>query len=262
MYGAVIGDILGSKYEFHNIKTKDFELFQDDMYITDDTVMTCAVIESLMDGVDIRKSIKKWFYRYPNESYGVHFAHWVLSGCRGVNPSNGNGSAMRVSPVGMWASSEEEVRDFSRAVTYPSHCHPDGLKGAEATAMMVYWARLGYGRMKLEKLFKERYYPEDIDLDAYRNDTTYWGAVCNNTVPQAMECFFKSVSFEDCMRNCISIGGDSDTIGAIAGGVAEAYYGIPEPFLVEMGMYLPLDVETTLGRFYRAVNKDVYRSGK
>lgn len=262
MYGAVIGDILGSKYEFHNIKTKDFELFQDDMFITDDTVMTCAVMESLLDGVDIRESIKKWFYRYPKESYGVHFAQWVLSGCKGNNPSQGNGSAMRISPVGMWADSEEEVRELSRKLTYPSHCHPDGLKGAEATAMMVFWARLGYGQGKLERLFKAKYYPENIDLNVYRNDTTYWGAVCSNTVPQAMECFFRSRSFDDCMRNCISIGGDSDTIGAIAGGVAEVYYGIPEPFLAEMGMYLPLDVKTTLRRFYYAVNKDIYRRGK
>lgn len=249
MYGVAIGDLLGSKYEFNNIRTKNFALFQSDMFITDDTVMTCAVMESLLYGKDIRKSISKWYHRYPMASYGTHFRWWVDGGCKGDNPSMGNGSAMRVSPVGMFAHTEEEVRRLSRAVTYPSHCHPDGLKGAEATAMMVFLARQGCGRFVMETRFRE-YYPQGVDLDAVRSDTTYWGAMCYNTVPQAMECFFRSVDFEDCMRNCISIGGDSDTIGAIAGGVAEAYYGVPEPFLVMLGEFMPDDIQNVFWHFY------------
>lgn len=254
MYGVAIGDLLGSKYEFRNIKTKDFELFQKDMFITDDTVMTCAVMESLLDNVDIRQSIIKWFHRYPRESYGVHFANWVLSGCKELQFSMGNGSAMRVSPVGMWARNEQEVKALSRKVTYPSHCHPDGLKGAEATAMMVFLARHNMGRFKLEDRFR-KYYPKRVNLDKVRADMEYWGAVCYNTVPQAMQCFFESVGFEDCMRNCISIGGDSDTIGAIAGGVAEAYYCIPEPFLVKLGKFMPEDIADVFERFYNACEK-------
>lgn len=254
MYGVAIGDLLGSKYEFNNIKTKDFELFQNDMFITDDTVMTCAVMEALLGGGGIRDSIKKWFWKYPYESYGVNFRYWVMSGCKGNQDSKGNGSAMRISPVGLWAKDEDECRELVREFTLPSHAHPDGLKGAEATAMMVYLAKRGEGRFEMLERFR-KYYPEEVDLDAVRADMEYWGEVCYNTVPQAMECFFQSVSFEDCMRNCISIGGDSDTIGAIAGGVAEAYYGVPEAFLVRLGRFMPEDILSVFERFYDACER-------
>lgn len=259
MYGAIIGDILGSKYEFHNIKTKNFKLFDEDMFYTDDTVMTCAVCTTLLDYFPITESIKKWYRRYPDESYGTHFRAWVEGGCKGISHSMGNGSAMRISPVGMCAENEEDVRRISRKLTMCSHSHPDGMKGAEATAMMVYLARNGWTKDDLERRFHEDYYAQKPDLDALRNDTTYWGEMCYNTVPQAMECFFRSVSFEDCMRNCISIGGDSDTIGAIAGGVAEAYYGVPAPFLVRLGHYLSHEILDVLELFYRRYGDDNWR---
>ena len=256
MYGVAIGDLLGSKYEFNNIKTKDFELFQPDMFVTDDTVMTCAVIETLLDGVEPVESFLKWYRRYPRESYGGGFRNWLENRGSYKSRSCGNGSAMRVSPVGWLAKTKEEVVSNSRLVTWNSHFNPDGFRGAEATAMMVFWAKSGMKKKDMEENFKGLYYNEHIDLNKVRNDPTYWGELCYNTVPQAMECFFSSENFEDCIRNCISIGGDSDTIGAIAGGVAEAYYGVPEDFLEKLYDYLPDDIAKTLARLYKESEKD------
>ena len=229
MLGAVIGDVVGSRYEFNNIKTKDFELFGKGCYATDDTVMTCAVAEVLInkkqnDKDYIIDTLKKWGKRYPQAGYGGHFGCWVLGNEREPYNSYGNGAAMRVSAVGWIAESEEEVKDLSRRVTEVTHNHPEGIKGAEVVAMCIYYAKQGKDKAFIKE-YVEKYYNLDFDYDDLRKTYIHAEEICQNTVPQAIFCFLISDSFEDCLRTTISIGGDCDTTAAISCAIAEAYYG-------------------------------------
>lgn len=229
MLGAVIGDVVGSRCEFNNIKTKDFELFGKGCYATDDTVMTCAVAEVLInkkqnDKDYIIDTLKKWGKRYPQAGYGGHFGCWVLGNEREPYNSYGNGAAMRVSAVGWIAESEEEVKDLSRRVTEVTHNHPEGIKGAEVVAMCIYYAKQGKDKAFIKE-YVEKYYNLDFDYDNLRKTYIHAEEICQNTVPQAIFCFLISDSFEDCLRTTISIGGDCDTTAAISCAIAEAYYG-------------------------------------
>ena len=229
MLGAVIGDVVGSRYEFNNIKTKDFELFGKGCYATDDTVMTCAVAEVLInkkqnDKDYIIDTLKKWGKRYPQAGYGGHFGCWVLGNEREPYNSYGNGAAMRVSAVGWIAESEEEVKDLSRRVTEVTHNHPEGIKGAEVVAMCIYYAKQGKDKAFIKE-YVEKYYNLDFDYDDLRKTYIHAEEICQNTVPQAIFCFLISDSFEDCLRTTISIGGDCDTTAAISCAIVEAYYG-------------------------------------
>lgn len=229
MLGAVIGDVVGSRYEFNNIKTKDFELFGKGCYATDDTVMTCAVAEVLInkkqnDKDYIIDTLKKWGKRYPQAGYGGHFGCWVLGSEREPYNSYGNGAAMRVSAVGWIAESEEEVKDLSRRVTEVTHNHPEGIKGAEVVAMCIYYAKQGKDKAFIKE-YVEKYYNLDFDYDDLRKTYIHAEEICQNTVPQAIFCFLISDSFEDCLRTTISIGGDCDTTAAISCAIAEAYHG-------------------------------------
>lgn len=229
MLGAVIGDVVGSRYEFNNIKTKDFELFGKGCYATDDTVMTCAVAEVLInkkqnDKDYIIDTLKKWGKKYPQAGYGGHFGCWVLGNEREPYNSYGNGAAMRVSAVGWIAESEEEVKDLSRRVTEVTHNHPEGIKGAEVVAMCIYYAKQGKDKAFIKE-YVEKYYNLDFDYDNLRKTYIHAEEICQNTVPQAIFCFLISDSFEDCLRTTISIGGDCDTTAAISCAIAEAYYG-------------------------------------
>lgn len=229
MLGAVIGDVVGSRYEFNNIKTKDFALFGKGCYATDDTVMTCAVAEVLInkkqnDKDYIIDTLKKWGKRYPQAGYGGHFGCWVLGNEREPYNSYGNGAAMRVSAVGWIAESEEEVKDLSRRVTEVTHNHPEGIKGAEVVAMCIYYAKQGKDKAFIKE-YVEKYYNLDFDYDDLRKTYIHAEEICQNTVPQAIFCFLISDSFEDCLRTTISIGGDCDTTAAISCAIAEAYYG-------------------------------------
>lgn len=263
MIGAILGDIVGSLYEFDNIKTKDFELFHIDCSFTDDTVMTVAVAESLIKTpcideenigefkerlIDVMHEIGA---KYPDCGYGGYFLDWITQGIREPYNSFGNGSAMRVSPVGWYAKTLDEAEMIAKATAEVSHSHPEGIKGAVATAGAVFLARNG-ATMETIKEYAGRYYRIDFTLDEIR-PTYSFDVTCEGTVPQAMQAFFESVSFEDAVRNAISIGGDSDTIAAITGAVAEAYYGIPEDLRETALSYLDdrlLDiVERFEGRF-------------
>lgn len=229
MLGAVIGDVVGSRYEFNNIKTKDFELFGKGCYATDDTVMTCAVAEVLVNNKQNDKdyiidTLKKWGRKYPQAGYGGHFGCWVLGNEREPYNSYGNGAAMRVSAVGWIAKSEEEVKDFSRRVTEVTHNHPEGIKGAEVVAMCIYYARQGKDKAFIKE-YVEKDYNLDFDYENLRKTYIHAEEICQNTVPQAIFCFLISDSFEDCLRTTISIGGDCDTTAAISCAIAEAYYG-------------------------------------
>ena len=232
MIGAIIGDIVGSIYEFNNYRSKDFRLFQDEMFFTDDTVMTIAIAKALKEKGDAGENAIRWMRklgaRYPYSGYGGRFREWLFDESMGPYNSYGNGSAMRVSAVGWFADGIEEVKELSRKVTEVTHNHPEGLKGAEATALCVYHLLNGMGKEELRELVERDYYRLDFTIDGIRESYEF-NESCQGTVPQAIEAFLESRDFEDAIRNAISVGGDSDTLAAITGALAEAHYGVPEP---------------------------------
>ena len=255
MLGAIVGDIVGSVYEWHNIKTKEFPLFRDDCFFTDDTVMTVATADALMNGGksdDFIDAYKKWGQLYPNAGYGGRFGSWIYSSDREPYNSWGNGSAMRVSPcawlmdcgfyarTGCWPSNGWERATISAAVT---HNHPEGVKGAQATTAAIFLCRFyaeGHAfdycepwsiielKAEIKKLLESNLgYDLSHSLDEIR-PTYRFNESCQDTVPQAITAFLESTDFEDAIRNAISLGGDSDTLAAITGSIAEAAYGIPK----------------------------------
>lgn len=234
MLGAIVGDIVGSRFEFDNIKSKDFELFQRECFSTDDSIMTMAVGKAIMecDGDYTSLGDKAVFYMqkigrpYLNCGYGGNFYRWMYTDNPQPYNSFGNGSAMRVSCCGWVAGSPDQAKELSKKVTEISHNHPEGLKGAEATTMAIYLARNGESKENIKKLIDSNYYPMDFSLDQIRDEYEF-DETCQHSVPQALMAFFESTDFEDAIRNAISIGGDSDTLAAIAGSVGEAYYGVP-----------------------------------
>lgn len=238
MLGAIIGDSVGSKYEFNNIKTKDFEIHENDFEATDDTIMTLAVCDILQrhvanDRDEVIDTLRKWARAYPNAGYGGRFFSWALyDDTRKSYHSCGNGSAMRVAACGWYGRDEEEVKELSKAVTEVTHDHPEGLKGAEVTAMCVYYARIGKDKDFIRN-YVEQYYNLDFDYEELRRTYYHGEEICQNTVPQAIYCFLISKSFEDCLRTTISIGGDCDTTAAISCAIAEAYYKEIPTFLSE-----------------------------
>lgn len=232
--GAIIGDIVGSRFEYKNYKGKDFELFNDKCFPTDDSIMSLAIAQAILiskpDYSDLSENAIKCMQeigrKYPHCGYGDRFHRWIFSDNPTPYNSYGNGSAMRVSAIGFVAESINEAKELSRAVTEISHNHLEGIKGAEATSIAIYMARNGSSILEIKEYINKNYYPMNFTLDEIRN-TYHFNETCQGTVPQAFESFFESSSFEDAIRNAISIGGDSDTLTAICGGIAEAYYGIP-----------------------------------
>ena len=234
MIGAVVGDIAGSRFEWNNYRAKDFEFFTNKCFPTDDSIMTLALAEAILvskpDHSDLGKNAVECMQRigrnYPDCGYGGAFGRWMFSENPKPYNSYGNGAAMRVSAAGFAASGLEEAKQMSGMITEVTHNHPEGMKGAEATVTAIYMARTGSTIPEIRDVIDRNYYPMDFTLDGIR-DTYQFNETCQNTVPQALMAFFESTSFEDAIRNAISIGGDSDTVAAITGGVAEAYYGVP-----------------------------------
>ncbi len=238
MLGAIIGDIVGSRFEFKEHKNKEFELFHEYCKFTDDSVMTVAVAlaiiacKNINDENELKNRAVEYMVKlgqkYPNRGYGTGFKNWLFDEDRKPYNSFGNGAAMRISPVGFFCENEQQVKNVAKAVTEISHNHPEGIKGAQATALAVFLARKGWYKQDIKKRITNEYYPElaDMTCDNIR-ENYYFDASCQGTVPQALTCFFDATDFEDTIRNAISLGGDSDTLAAIAGGVSEAYYGIP-----------------------------------
>ena len=248
MLGAILGDIVGSRFEFHNYLSKEFTFLTDDCCFTDDTVMTCAVAQALMDSKDDFSDLQERTVaamqrigrQFPDCGYGARFIHWMFSDDPQPYNSCGNGSAMRISPVGFAARDVEEAKRLSAAVTCVSHNHPEGMKGAEATAVAIVMARQGKTKDEIRAVMAD-YYDLSVSVDEYRMQWQGHGKeICQVSLPQALACFFEGENYEDVIRNCISIGGDSDTIAAIAGGIAEAYYGIPDSIKNQLWDYLPL----------------------
>ena len=264
MLGAIVGDIVGSVYEWNNIKTKAFPLFRDDCFFTDDTVMTCAVAEAIMNGGqkdDFIDAMKKYGRMYPNADYGARFNQWLMTDNREPYNSFGNGSAMRVSPcawvmeatTGELPSEGKRLAQLSAEVT---HNHPEGIKGAMATADAIYMCRYFFGsdnpadikRRVKEHIEKEYGYDLSKTLDEIR-PTYRFNETCQDTVPQAIVAFLESTNFEDAIRNAISLGGDSDTLAAITGSIAEAAYGIPEWITNKVYTYLDEPLKDVLRRW-------------
>ena len=246
MIGAIIGDVVGSRFEFHNYLSKEFDFLTSDCTFTDDTVMTCAVAQALMDSKedfsDLSEkavaAMQRIGQQFPHCGYGSRFIGWMFSETPQPYNSCGNGSAMRVSPVGFAAKDVEEAKKLSAAVTCVSHNHPEGMKGAEATAVAIVMARQGKTKDEIRTAMEE-YYDLSMTVDRYRREWQGHGKeICQISVPQALVCFFEGEDYEDVICNCISIGGDSDTIAAIAGGIAEAYFGVPAEYERKLFRYL------------------------
>ena len=225
MIGAIAGDIIGSVYEHRPIKTKDFPLFDDRCTFTDDTVLTVAVAEAILSGGPYVDSVRRIGRRYPYAGYGGSFSRWLHSDDLEPYNSWGNGSAMRVSPVGFAFSTENEVLHQARMTAEITHNHPEGIKGAQATALAIYLARTGRNKKAIQARIKDLFaYDLDRTVDDIRPLYSF-DISCQGTVPEAMVAFLDSNSYEDAVRNAISLGGDSDTLACITGGVAEAFYG-------------------------------------
>lgn len=269
MLGAIIGDTIGSRFEGRrrNIHTKEFELFVKDWsHPTDDSVMTIAVADAILQwkgGADqsyeklselAAKSMRKWGNRYFH-GFGKSFKAWLLDETMGPYNSCGNGAAMRISPVGYAAETLEECIAMSKAVTEITHNHPDGLMGAEATAVQIFLVKNNMLSEKhsmddLRKYEEEHYYPIDFDMK-WLHDNYTWSCFCDMTCQPAYLSLYVSTGYEDAIRNAIHLGGDSDTIAAITGGIAEAYWGIPVDIQREGWSYLYDDEKDVIDRFYR-----------
>lgn len=259
MIGAIIGDIVGSRFEFHNHRSKDFELFTEDCFVTDDSIMTLAAAKAIMEAEKEEEPpfmpfenneeharmleertiqyMQEIGQQYPDCGYGGRFHDWIFS----YNPkpynSYGNGAAMRISPAGLAGRTEREVKYLSRIITGISHDHPEGYKGAESTALCIFMARKGYTKHEIRRRIEHDYYKLDFTIDEIR-DTYEFNETCQDTVPQAILAFLESTSFEDAIRTAISVGGDSDTLAAITGSIAEAYYGVPSWIIEKALTYL------------------------
>ena len=251
MIGAIAGDIIGSVYEHNSIKTKDFPLFSPNSRFTDDTVLTVAVAHSILSGTSYRDAIKNTGKRYPDAGYGGTFIQWLLSKDAGPYNSWGNGSAMRVGPVGFAFNSLDEVLKQARMTAEITHNHPEGIKGAEATALAVYLARRGVEKNEIREQIKDRFdYNLDRSVEEIR--TVYsFDISCQGTVPEAIISFLDSESYEDAVRNAVSLGGDSDTLACITGGIAEAFYGpVPKDIYRKVEAILPPDLMDIVKMFY------------
>ncbi len=229
MLGAIIGDVLGSTFEFYPMKTKKFELLDNKSHFTDDTVMTVAVADSIMNEVPYTESLQQWGRKYPRAGYGGWFRKWIHQDDPKPYNSFGNGSAMRCSSVGWLLDDEESVLDEAKKSAEITHNHPEGIKGAQAVALGVLMGRKGSSKKeikgKLEKLFGYNLNQKlEQIIPSYTFDST-----CQGSVPQAIIAFLESTDFEDAIRNAISLGGDADTQACITGSLAEAHYqNIPE----------------------------------
>jgi len=250
MLGAIAGDIIGSAYERHPIKTKKFELFSKYSKFTDDTVMTMAVAKAILDNEDYLKYVVDFGTRYVDVGYGGSFRRWLRSWNHKPYNSWGNGSAMRVSAIGFLFDSEQEVLTEAKKSAEITHSHPEGIKGAEATALATLMARKGESKNQIrERISKQFNYDLNRTVDEIRPSYQF-EVSCQASVPESIICFLDANSYEDTIRNAISLGGDADTMACIAGAISEAYYGgIPQEILDETYKRLPKEFLEIILRF-------------
>lgn len=240
MLGAIAGDIIGSRFEHAAFKSTEFSLFHPRCRFTDDTVLTVALADSLLHGVPYVELLKSYYQSYPHAGYGGNFHRWARSDRSEPYNSWGNGSAMRVSPVGFAFDTLEEVLDQARRSAEVTHDHPEGIKGAQAVASSVFLARAGQTREQIKE-YVEKSFGYDLSTPLEKIRPRYCFEVsCRASVPQAIRSFLESRDFEDAVRLAVSLGGDSDTLACMAGGIAQAFYGgVPEP--IRRGVYERLD---------------------
>ncbi|MDD4495266.1 MAG: ADP-ribosylglycohydrolase family protein [Eubacteriales bacterium] len=275
MLGAIVGDIVGSRFEFNNHKSKDFELFGEGCFATDDSIITLAVAKAIMEASKAKapdshsddhdfnttlsnltvKYMQEIGRKYPNCGFGGMFNQWVFSDNPEPYNSFGNGAAMRVSPTGFAATSEWDAERLAETVTEVTHNHDEGIKGAKATAVAIVMARHGALKSEIRDRIVAEYYPLDFRINDIRY-TYRFNETCQETVPQAIECFLESTSFEDAIRTAISLGGDSDTIAAITGAIAEAYYGVPDDVKAKALEYLDEELRTIYNTWERFAPTD------
>lgn len=259
MYGAILGDMIGAPYEFdRGKKTKEFPLFSSESQFTDDSVMTIAVAEALMDSVEksdnevktaLISSMQKWGHKYPNAGYGGMFLCWLEEKEPQPYGSFGNGSAMRASAAGWLYGTIEDTRKYARLTAEVTHNHPEGIKGAEATASAIFMGRTGSTKEEIKKfIIHEFNYNLSRTCDEIR-PTYYHVETCQQTVPEAITAFLEGNDFEDVIRTAVSLGGDCDTLTCIAGGMAEAFYGVPDDMMIECRKRVPEDMLEVLERF-------------
>ncbi len=262
MYGAILGDIIGSPYEFDKSpKRKDFPLFREDSVFTDDSVMTVAVAEALMNTLDapawerrdaVIRSMQKWGQEYPDAGYGGRFYEWIHALRPRPYYSWANGSAMRVSPAGWLFETLEETQAAARDTAMVTHNHPEGIKGAEAVACAVWAARSGWTKDAIRQMTEERFYPLSKTCDEIRPGY-HFDVSCRGTVPPAITAFLEGKDFEDVIRTAVALGGDCDTLTSIAGSMAEAFYGVPEELKEECRKRIEPGMAEVLDRFEKAV---------
>ena len=264
MYGALLGDMIGAPYEFdRGNKTKDFPLFSKYSEYTDDTAMTIAVAQALLDTPpdtedavyceNIVKSMQRWGRKYPNAGYGGMFYQWLKERDPQPYGSFGNGSAMRVSSAGWLYDSLEETRRIARLTAQVTHNHPEGIKGAEAVASAIFLARTGSSKEEIRNyIIREFCYDLSRTCDEIR-PTYHHVETCQQTVPEAITAFMEGNDFEDVIRTAVSLGGDCDTLTCIAGSIAETFYGVPEEMKTECRKRLPVDMLEVVDRFDKRV---------
>lgn len=250
MLGAIAGDVIGSVYEHQPTKSTDFPLFHIRSQITDDSVLTVATAEAILDGGGYEDRYRAWGRRYPGAGYGGTFHKWIFDEGMGPYNSWGNGSAMRVSPIGWAFSSAGEVLRQAAASAAVTHDHPEGIKGAQAVALAIFLSRTGTDKDTIRADFGERFgYDLQRTVDEIR-PTYRFDVSCQGSVPEAIIAFLDSGNFEDAVRLAISLGGDADTQAAIAGSIAEAYYGgLPQAIEERVWDCIPGDLQSTISAF-------------
>jgi len=257
MIGAIIGDVIGSVYEFNNHRSKEFPLFQASSDFTDDSVLTFATAKVLLDGGDYAATYQQFARAYPHRGYGERFSRWIKLDDPKPYDSFGNGSAMRIAPIGFAFADAETTLEEAKRSAEVTHNHPEGIKGAQAVALAIWMARKGEGKAAIRHAIEKQFgYDLSRDCDFIRQVNKF-DETCQGSVPEAITCFLESVDFEDCIRLSISIGGDSDTIACIAGGIAQAYYrDIPNWIITETKARLPQEFLEILDRFEERTFRD------
>jgi ADP-ribosylglycohydrolase len=240
MIGAIAGDVIGSVFEHDPIKTTKFPLFNDSSRFTDDTVLSVAIADAILNQIDYGAALKNYGRKYPTAGYGMSFLRWTQSSVTKPYNSWGNGSAMRVSPVGFAFDSIEDVLREAEKSAAVTHNHPEGIKGAQATALAIFLARQGADKSEIRGQIQQRFHYNLERSTADIRPHYIFDVSCQGSVPESILAFLESEDFEDAVRLAISLGGDSDTMGCIAGGIAQAYYSrIPQKIIESVRQRLP-----------------------
>jgi ADP-ribosylglycohydrolase len=257
LLGAIAGDIIGSPYEHAAYKSVEFPLFSSRSEFTDDSVLTIAVADAILNQRSYQSAILDWARRYPHAGYGGYFYSWMNAAHPQPYNSFGNGSAMRASAIGWAFNTPEEVLQQAEASAAPTHNHPEGIKGAQATALAVYLARQGWSKQALRTELSQRFgYDLERTIAGIR-PVYHYNETCQQTVPEALIAFFDGQDFEEAIRLSVSLGGDADTLAAITGAVAEAYFGgVPEPIVREVKNRLPFDFWQIIEEFSTQITQD------